>query len=69
MNGDAAPPIGVILNLFREHTDWHGSEEQYYEDKLRLIARTSDVLAVLNATDPRLALLAGNRTNWIKAKR
>ena len=22
---DASPPVGVLLNLYREHTDWHGT--------------------------------------------
>jgi UDP-N-acetylmuramoylalanine--D-glutamate ligase len=26
----------VLTNLYREHTDWHGSEAQYRADKLRL---------------------------------
>ena len=26
----------MITNLYREHTDWHGSEEQYRADKLRI---------------------------------
>jgi UDP-N-acetylmuramoylalanine--D-glutamate ligase len=30
------PEIAVLTNLYREHTDWHGSEEQYRADKLRI---------------------------------
>ena len=30
------PEVAVLTNLYREHTDWHGSEEQYRADKLRL---------------------------------
>ena len=30
------PEVAVLTNLSREHTDWHGSEEQYRTDKLRL---------------------------------
>lgn len=33
----AGPAVAVILNLFQEHLDWHGSEERYYQDKLRLL--------------------------------
>ena len=33
---EAAPTIAVILNLSPEHLDWHGSEEVYFRDKLRL---------------------------------
>jgi UDP-N-acetylmuramoylalanine--D-glutamate ligase len=30
------PEVAVLTNLYREHTDWHGSEAQYRADKLRL---------------------------------
>jgi len=30
------PEIAVMTNLYREHTDWHGSEERYRADKLRI---------------------------------
>lgn len=30
------PEVAVLTNLSREHTDWHGSEERYRADKLRL---------------------------------
>ncbi|HTW11406.1 MAG TPA: Mur ligase family protein, partial [Solirubrobacteraceae bacterium] len=30
------PEVAVLTNLYREHTDWHGSEERYRADKLRL---------------------------------
>jgi UDP-N-acetylmuramoylalanine--D-glutamate ligase len=32
----AGPEVAVLTNLYREHTDWHGSEAQYRADKLRL---------------------------------
>ncbi len=28
--------MAVLTNLSREHTDWHGSEQQYRADKLRI---------------------------------
>ena len=31
------PEVAVITNLFREHLDWHGSEETYRAEKLRLL--------------------------------
>lgn len=34
---DAVPEIAVVLNLYPEHLDWHGSVERYYRDKLRLL--------------------------------
>ncbi|MDE3134122.1 MAG: UDP-N-acetylmuramoyl-L-alanine--D-glutamate ligase [Acidobacteriota bacterium] len=30
------PEVAVLTNLSREHTDWHGSEQRYRADKLRL---------------------------------
>ena len=30
------PEVAVMTNLSREHTDWHGSEQQYRADKLRI---------------------------------
>jgi UDP-N-acetylmuramoyl-L-alanine---L-glutamate ligase len=32
----SGPEVAVMTNLYREHTDWHGSEEQYRSDKLRI---------------------------------
>ncbi|MEL1263711.1 UDP-N-acetylmuramoyl-L-alanine--D-glutamate ligase [Pseudoxanthomonas putridarboris] len=53
----ARPAIAVVLNLFPEHLDWHGSEARYIEDKLALVTRARPRIAVLNAADPRLAAL------------
>lgn len=33
---DHPPTIAVFTNLFPEHVPWHGTLDQYYEDKLRL---------------------------------
>ena len=46
-----SPSVGVLLNLYREHLDWHGSLERYFEDKLNLFAHRADVVAVLNRED------------------
>ena len=32
------PEIAVVLNLYREHLDWHLSEEAYRAEKLRILA-------------------------------
>ncbi|GAB2522573.1 UDP-N-acetylmuramoyl-L-alanine--D-glutamate ligase [Lysobacter humi (ex Lee et al. 2017)] len=53
----ARPDIAVVLNLFPEHLDWHGSHERYMADKLRLVTAAAPRIAVLNAADPRLAAL------------
>jgi len=49
---DASPEVGVLLNLFREHTDWHGTRERYRADKLNLFAHRADMRSVLNRADP-----------------
>ena len=51
------PEVAVVLNLFPEHLDWHGSETRYVEDKLALATAARPRTAVLNAADPRLAQL------------
>ncbi len=43
------PEVAVVTNLFREHTDWHGSEEAYRADKLRLLSLPGVRAAVLPA--------------------
>ena len=54
---EARPEIAVVLNLFPEHLDWHGSETRYIEDKLALVTQARPRIAVLNAADARLASL------------
>ncbi|WAC63258.1 UDP-N-acetylmuramoyl-L-alanine--D-glutamate ligase [Pseudoxanthomonas sp. SL93] len=51
------PDVAIVLNLFSEHLDWHGSEARYIEDKLKLVTQAHPRIAVLNAADPRLAAL------------
>ncbi|TZF87743.1 UDP-N-acetylmuramoyl-L-alanine--D-glutamate ligase [Cognatilysobacter lacus] len=53
----ARPAVAVVLNLFPEHLDWHGSHQRYVEDKLRLVTEASPRIAVLNAADPILSQL------------
>ena len=54
----ARPQVAVVLNLFPEHLDWHGSEQRYVQDKLRLVTDAAPRVAVLNAADPHLAALS-----------
>lgn len=60
------PDIAAVLNLFPEHLDWHGSQERYVADKLRLVTDARPRVAVLNAADPMLAALAlpGSQVRW-----
>lgn len=50
---DARPGLCVLLNLFPEHTDWHGSHEIYYRDKLNLLIQTGTHPKIVNRADPR----------------
>lgn len=54
----ARPDVAVVLNLFPEHLDWHGSQARYFEDKLKLVTDARPRVAVLNADDPVLAALS-----------
>ncbi|WP_315385706.1 UDP-N-acetylmuramoyl-L-alanine--D-glutamate ligase [uncultured Stenotrophomonas sp.] len=54
----AHPQVAVVLNLFPEHLDWHGSEARYIQDKLALVTEAAPQIAVLNAADPHLAGLS-----------
>lgn len=36
------PDIAIITNLFPEHIDYHGSIEQYYEDKLNVVKQQTN---------------------------
>jgi UDP-N-acetylmuramoylalanine--D-glutamate ligase len=56
---ESGPEVAVITNLFREHTDWHGSEETYYADKLRLLGLPGVRAAAVNARDRRLVKAMG----------
>lgn len=51
------PDVAVVLNLYPEHLDWHGSEARYYADKLALVTQAGPRIAVLNAADARLRAL------------
>ena len=61
----ANPQVAIVLNLFPEHLDWHGSEARYIEDKLQLVTGAAPRIAVLNATDPHLAGLSLPRSEII----
>jgi len=65
----AKPDISVILNLTSEHLDWHGGEERYREDKLRLAMLAAGGPVLANAADPVLrdALAARSNTSWFNS--
>ena len=51
---EASPTVSVILNLSPEHLDWHGNEENYRRDKLRLAELAGQNSLITNAADPLL---------------
>ncbi len=42
------PDMAVFLNLYSEHIPWHGSKEQYFTDKSRLLALNPDATVIVN---------------------
>lgn len=65
------PEVAMVLNLFPEHLDWHGTEQRYIDDKLALVHEARPRNVVLNATDPRLANLRidGVPVSWFNSPR
>ncbi len=60
--GDAiAPDVAMLLNLYPEHLDWHGSEARYFDDKCALVERVGAKRVVLNAENPTLVQRFGAR--------
>ncbi len=51
---EVGPQVALFTNLYREHLDWHGSEDAYRAEKLRLLELPGVQAAVLNARDGRL---------------
>lgn len=53
-DGAIQADVALLLNLFEEHLDWHGSVTQYHKDKWRLLACAKSV--VLNRKDKQTGL-------------
>jgi len=52
---DVKTPIqlAVLTNLYPEHCDWHGSVEQYYQDKLNIFKQQNrSNFGIINGQDP-----------------
>lgn len=59
----AFPKLGVLLNLFPEHIQWHQTHEKYYEDKCNLLCGVER--AVVNGNDDRVKIYTKNIKNKI----
>jgi UDP-N-acetylmuramoyl-L-alanine---L-glutamate ligase len=51
---EIGPEVALVTNLYREHVDWHRSEQAYRADKLRILTLPGVEVTVLNARDPQL---------------
>ena len=67
---EADPAISVILNLSSDHLDWHGDEQTYRDDKLRLVTLAGRRPLIANASDPVLSAALSGRSNteWFNSK-
>lgn len=57
---EIGPEVGVITNLYREHLDWHRTEQAYREEKLRLFGLGGVSTAIVNARQPELVEAASS---------
>jgi len=60
-----SPDVAVVTSLFAEHLDWHGSEEQYFSDKLN-ITRHDPRVVIANAEDANVTSRISDAT-WVGA--
>jgi UDP-N-acetylmuramoylalanine--D-glutamate ligase len=56
-----SPEVAVVTALFPEHVNWHGSVEQYYNDKLNIVSH-GPWAVVYNALDETLRAVLAART-------
>jgi UDP-N-acetylmuramoylalanine--D-glutamate ligase len=52
-----APDLALLLNLYPEHLDWHGSLQRYCADKLALVTQAAPRRTLLNFADAQLRAL------------
>lgn len=55
---EQGPQAAVLVNLYREHLDWHGSEEAYRAEKLRILSLPGVRAAVVNGRQGELTRAA-----------
>ena len=64
----SSPPVVAVTSLAPDHLDWHGSEEDYYADKLSLCSQPGAALTIADATSDVLrahARLLGPDVWWV----
>ena len=64
----SSPPVVAVTSLAPDHLDWHGSEENYYADKLSLCSQPGAALTIADASSPVLhahAALLGPEIWWV----
>ena len=61
-----SPAVAVVTALFPEHLDAHGGEQEYYRDKLNLVAHGPKAI-IYNADDARLAAAVGELPGAVPA--
>ena len=54
------PEIAVATNVYKEHTDWHVTEDAYRRDKLRVFSLPSVRVGVVPGTAPELVSAAAS---------
>ena len=57
------PQVALVTNVFAEHADWHGSQERYRADKLRILDLPGVRVRVLNGRDAQLMTAAATATD------
>lgn len=57
------PDISVLLNLTQDHIDWHGSKENYWESKIKLLRLSR--IALINRSDPIVLRMSTTLNNEI----
>jgi UDP-N-acetylmuramoylalanine--D-glutamate ligase len=61
-----SPAVAVVTALFPEHLDAHGGEQEYYRDKLNLVAHGPKAI-IYNADDARLSAAVGHLPGAVPA--
>lgn len=60
-------PVGVWLNLYAEHLDWHGSRAAYAADKGRIVTLSRTLVANADDRDVAAAAAEHGDVRWVAA--